>query len=366
VADRGARRRIDRFSRHGVPPRASVQDQDSARQDRRERARRPAGSRVRAERHRHRKGAGAAQIVSVRDSPRAIQDADEGGRYSAPVHAGDVLQAGDQRTARSQGLDLTRATNRRMSDHFAAFSFVDRITEFAPGAHARGWYAVPRDIAEFPSCLVAEAVGQLAAGVAMDKLGYRGRPVAALATETLFEGSVEPGDLLELDVDIDDCDDEVIAYGGRAKVNGRQVIELRHCLGPMLPVEELDSPDALRERFALLRGRGAAAGGFRGVAPVPLTVDDRVPAKSLHATLMVPEHAAFFGDHFPRRPVFPATLLLDAQMRMAVALAASYTGDASWSPSLMSNVKMRAFITPGEEVDLEARMLSAAGETPRV
>ena len=62
-----------------------------------------------------------------------------------------------------------------MSDHFAAFSFVDRISDFASGAHARGWYAVPREIAEFPSCLVAEAVGQLAAWVAMDKLDYRGR-----------------------------------------------------------------------------------------------------------------------------------------------------------------------------------------------
>jgi len=253
-----------------------------------------------------------------------------------------------------------------MSDHFAAYSFVDRITEFAPGAHARGWYAVPRDIAAFPSCLVAEAVGQLAAWVAMDKLGYCGRPVAALATETLFEGSVAPGDLLELDVDIDDCDDEVIAYGGRAKVNGRQVIELRHCLGPMLPVEELDSPDALRERFALLRGRGAAAGGFRGVAPVPVTVDARVAAKSLHATLMVPEHAAFFGDHFPRRPVFPATLLLDLQMRLAIELANSLgesRGAAAMTPSRMTNVKMRTFITPGQQVGINVELLPAPDDS---
>lgn len=252
-----------------------------------------------------------------------------------------------------------------MSDHFAAFSFVDRITELAPGAHARGWYAVPREIAEFPSCLVAEAVGQLAAWVAMDKVGYRGRPVAALATETLFEGSVAPGDLLELDVDIEDCDDEVIAYGGWAKVNGRRVIELRHCLGPMLPVEGLDSPDALRERFALLRGRGATAGGFRGVAPVPLTVDARVPGKSLHATLMVPGHAAFFGDHFPRRPVFPATLLLDLQMRLAIELANSI-GDrpevAAMTPSRMTNVKMRAFITPGQRVGINVEMLPTPDE----
>ena len=247
-----------------------------------------------------------------------------------------------------------------MSDHFAAFSFVDRITDFVSGTHARGWYAVPRDIAEFPSCLVAEAVGQLAAWVAMDKLGYRGRPVAALATETVFEGSVSPGDLLELDVEIDDCDDEVIAYGGWAKVNGRRVIELRHCLGPMVPVEELDSPQALRERFALLRGRGATAGVFRGVAPVPLVVDARVPGKSLHASLMVPERAAFFGDHFPRRPVFPATLLLDLQMRLAIELADSIgdrPGGAALTPSRMTNVKMRSFITPGQQVGLNVEML---------
>lgn len=250
-----------------------------------------------------------------------------------------------------------------MSDHFAAYSFVDRITEFEPGAHARGWYAVPREIAEFPSCLVAEAVGQLAAWVAMDKLAYRRRPVAALATETLFEGDVAPGDLLELNVDIEDCDDEVIVYGGWAKVNGRPVIELRHCLGPMLPVEEFDSADALRERFALLRGRGAAAGRFRGLTPLSVAVDARLPGKSLQATLTVPEHAAFFGDHFPRRPVFPATLLLDLQMRLALELARSIDdAPVVLTPSRMTNVKMRSFITPGQRVGINVEMLPAGDE----
>jgi 3-hydroxymyristoyl/3-hydroxydecanoyl-(acyl carrier protein) dehydratase len=251
-----------------------------------------------------------------------------------------------------------------MSDHFAAFSFVDRITEFAPGAHARGLYAIPRDIAEFPSCLVAESVGQLAAWVAMDKLDYRGRPVAALATETVFEGDARPGDLLELNVDIEDCDDDVIAYGGWAKVNGRPVIELKDCLGPMLPVEEFDAPDALRERFALLRSRGAVAGRFRGVLPLSVAVDTRT-ADSLHATLTVPERAAFFGDHFPRRPVFPATLLLDVQMRLAVELANSIgdrLGAAAMAPLRMTNVKMRTFITPGQRVDIEVRMLPEEAE----
>ena len=77
-----------------------------------------------------------------------------------------------------------------MTAHFAAFSFVDRITEFAPGKRARGEFWVPEAVSAFPSCLVAEAVGQLAAWVAMNRVDFRGRPVAALATETRFEGIV--------------------------------------------------------------------------------------------------------------------------------------------------------------------------------
>jgi hypothetical protein len=73
-----------------------------------------------------------------------------------------------------------------MSDHFAAFSFVDRITALEPGLRARGTFAIPPHIDAFPSCLMAEAVGQLAAWVAMAHIRFRGRPVAALALETRF------------------------------------------------------------------------------------------------------------------------------------------------------------------------------------
>ena len=153
-----------------------------------------------------------------------------------------------------------------MAGHFAAFSFVDRITELQAGTRARGYFVVPDYLPEFPSCLVAEAVGQLAAWVAMAQVEFRRRPVAALATETIFHCAVKPGQTLQLGVDIEQCDDEAVAYGGFARVDGVDVIELKHCLGPMLPVEEFDSPDALRERFHLLRGRGAAGNRFHAIA----------------------------------------------------------------------------------------------------
>jgi len=237
-----------------------------------------------------------------------------------------------------------------MPDHFAAFSFVDRITEFEAGTRARGEFAVPLGIAAFPSCLVAEAVGQLAAWVAMARISFRGRPVAALANETRFHAAVKPGDTLVLGVEIEHCDDEAVAYSGWARVDGRLVIELQDCLGPMLAVEEFDSPAALAERFELLRGAGATPGHFNGVVAPRIEAGDGVPGESVSATLNVPAAAPFFGDHFPRRPVFPATLLLDAQIGLAMQLAAKGA-----VPKRMTHVKMRSFIAPGDVLQIDAK-----------
>ena len=58
--------------------------------------------------------------------------------------------------------------------------------------------------------------------------------------------------------------------------------------------------------------------------PQPRVDRDRARARaaSLRATLAAfPSRAPFFGDHFPRRPVFPGTLLLDRQIELALELA---------------------------------------------
>ncbi|MDQ2961830.1 MAG: hypothetical protein M3R31_01535 [Pseudomonadota bacterium] len=258
-----------------------------------------------------------------------------------------------------------------MSDRFAAFSFVDRITELEPGMRARGIFAVPENLPAFPACLVAEAVGQLAAWVAMSAIAFRGRPVAALATETIFHSDVAPGSRLELDVEIESCDDEAVAYGGFARVDGAKVIELKHCLGPMLPVQDFDAPEALRERFRLLCSTGAPAGRFRGVATSELIALEGSAGKSARALLQVPLSAPFFADHFPRRPVFPATLLLDSQIRLALDLARAAIGSGTGTalvPQRMTHVKMRSFIEPGQAVELGAEIsaTSDAGGTIRL
>jgi len=210
---------------------------------------------------------------------------------------------------------------------------------------------------------MAEAVGQLAAWVAMSYIDFRGRPVAALANETRFLRAAKPGDVLDLHVDIHDVDDDAVAYEGHADIDGERAIELVDCLGPMLPVADFDAPDAMRDRLALLRDGGAAHGRFHGVALPPVEVTHRVPGTALRATLDVPADAPFFADHFPRRPVFPATLLLDAKMRLAMDLAreAPEFRDAEPRPLRVTHVKMRSFIVPSQRLDLGVE-LSPAGD----
>jgi len=229
---------------------------------------------------------------------------------------------------------------------FAAFSFVDRITSIEGTARVCGLYTIPSAVSDFPVSLVAEAIGQLAAWVGMSTVGFTHRPVAALAGDTRMHRLPRPGDTLELIVDIESCDAESIQYKGRALVDGELILELQDTLGSMLDIHEFDAPAALAADFEVLKTVGRAPGAFAGV-PKPALTDiptDRVDR--LEATLAVPEHAAFFEDHFPSRPVYPATLLLYAQQQLAQRLAEAQAG-CPVRVCRITNVKVRAFTAPG-------------------
>lgn len=242
-----------------------------------------------------------------------------------------------------------------MSGHFNAYSFVDRITELEAGKRARGLFLVPTHLSRFPSTLAAEAAGQLAAWNAIAYLDYKVRPVAGLAAEIRFGPEVRPGQRLDLEVVIESCEPDAVSYSAWADADGVRVMELDHSVGPMLPMEEFDSPEAIRERFQLLCGPGAPSGRFEGVPEHDVDIVEQVPEERVRATLRVPRQAPFFTDHFPRRPVFPATLLLDAQIGLALKLAA---GSKRWpagsrlAATRVPNMKMRSFIQPGDILEL--------------
>ena len=235
-----------------------------------------------------------------------------------------------------------------------------------PGVSARGTYAIPASLEEFSSSLVAEATGQLAAWCALAAVDFKSRPVAGIAGLVELLAPVHPGDTLELAAEIESVDADAIAYGGTASVNGSPVLRLHHCVGPMLPVEDFDDPQALRDHYALLCNVGAKPGGFSGVPDLDLDRIGGEAGKSLRANLQVPTDAPFFRDHFPRKPVFPGTLLMRSKLKLVALLAAGIPRPAparEWRLQCITGMKLRAFIEPGELLELEAKLIASEGES---
>ena len=246
-----------------------------------------------------------------------------------------------------------------MAESFRAFSFVDRILSCEAGVRIRGLYGIPAGIEAFPAALVAEAVGQLAAWSAMAAVEFQRRPVAGIAGCIELLGDVRPGQTLELAADLESADVEAAAYGGGAIVDGIPVLRLTHCVGPMVPMEDFDDPAAVRTRFGVLRGEGVGPGGFGGLPPLPIERTGGEAGKVARASLRLPSSARIFADHFSRRPVFPGSLLMHANLELAAHLVSDITQASigrTWRPRAISDMKLRAFIPPGEILELEARL----------
>lgn len=242
-----------------------------------------------------------------------------------------------------------------MTGLYAAFTFVDRITVLEPGVSAKGTFHVPARLATFPSSLLAEATGQLAAWIAVAKLGFRLRPVAGIARETVYGGTARAGDTLETEIRIDYCGDDAVAYQGWCCIGTTKVLELRDCVGPMLPLPEFDDPDAMRAFYDVLRTTGAQVDRFAGIDVLPLVPLAHEAGRSASARLDVPVDAPFFADHFPRRPVFPGTLLLDRMTSLAHKPANEAAGGEVVARRV-TDVKLRSFTTPGATLTLNANV----------
>ena len=254
-----------------------------------------------------------------------------------------------------------------MTDHFRAFSFADRIHKDETGKRISGCYHIPEGVGEFPLSLVAESIGQLAAWSSMAVVDFTVRPVAGIAGLVEFPGTVRPGDTLELEATLVKSDAEAVGYDGLARVNGEPVVRLHDCLGPMVPLVDFDDPEAMKERYRVLTTVGATPDAFGGVPRFIPEKTGGTPGEMAEGVFHIPETASFFGDHFPRRPVFPGTLLMNLNLGFAIDLASEGIADASlWKPVRMSDVKIRSFMSPGETLDLKATIDERDGGLVRV
>jgi 3-hydroxymyristoyl/3-hydroxydecanoyl-(acyl carrier protein) dehydratase len=242
-----------------------------------------------------------------------------------------------------------------------SFLLLDRITEFAPGRAARGRWHLPPAPGGVPPCLLVESVGQLAAYVAMEWSGFASRSVAATAGEVHVLADATGNCDVDLEIEITSARSVAVAYRGRASQRGATILTLERAVGGLLPMAEFDDPARVAGELEALRGAGVPArlvempASLRTLASTLERSADR-----LRAEIAAPASGSFYADHFPRRPVYPATLLLDAQIALAADLLAS--GAARPRLERVRNVKVRAFTPPGGRLEVEIeRLPDAAG-----
>jgi len=128
-------------------------------------------------------------------------------------------------------------------------------------------------------------------------------------------------------------------------------------VGPMVPVGDYDDPAAVREKFHQLCAAPATDDRFAGLPEMNLATEAVEPGGKLRASFVVPASSPFFEDHFPRRPVFPGSLLMHLNLKLAHQLATSLNSagtNGHWRLTAVNDVKLRAFIAPGTPLTLEA------------
>lgn len=240
------------------------------------------------------------------------------------------------------------------------FLLVDRITSLDPGRAARGHFVVPAGMDEFPTFLLVEAVGQLASWVTMAHLDFKLRPVAALAGEVLPLGEARSGDSIDLAVQLEKIERGGVVYGGTAAAGERPLLRLSRCVGPLLPMEDFDDPESVRARFAELRGAGIGGRRLDPGPPPHYEIIEEEPGERLRVSMQVPRQADFFAEHFPRRAVYPATMLLDRKVHVARRLLQQPGREIRLQRA--THVKIGAFIFPGDSLEIEAQKLKGEGD----
>lgn len=251
------------------------------------------------------------------------------------------------------------------------FLFVDHILELDPGKKVLGikhvtshdYYLKPsrNGNAQLLSCIVGEALGQLGAWCVMHANDFTLRPVAGVVGEVNIYDEVYLGDSILLDTTIDSFTEEAVFYHSVATVNGKKVFTIENALGPFLPMQDFIDPVEVRKQFAMIYRPGKTPelppGKLNISNPVNSTLNmvfDKVikweKGKEVVAQKNITLIAPYFVDHFPRKPVFPLSLLLECKLQLAYDFLTELYGDdiqKKFSSITLRKIKMNDFVQPG-------------------
>lgn len=256
-----------------------------------------------------------------------------------------------------------------------SFLFVDRIVDLSPGQFIKGIKHITNDDLYlttdyegrycFIPSLIGETLGQLAAWNVMQCNQFSHRPVAGVVSSAQLHRPAYLGETLFLESYIDSLDAQAVAYHSVATIGDEVVFTIEGALGPLLPMDDFISQDEIQRQFAEINRPGdwsllkeahqvqaKRSLYVSGLSTVPPMVFDRIlesePGVSLVAEKSVSRAAAFFPDHFPRKPVLPLTVLLECKLNLARQFIAEAGFNKAYQLREFRKIKMSEFVQPGD------------------
>jgi 3-hydroxymyristoyl/3-hydroxydecanoyl-(acyl carrier protein) dehydratase len=140
------------------------------------------------------------------------------------------------------------------------FRFVDKIVAWSPHSRIRGIKAVSfeeyclkeawGDEARLPETLLLESFLQLGNWLIMLSTDFAECGMIVRLSEVCFDGSLRPGEQVEMDLAVVQRRDDGWELSGEGRVNGRTVIRGLGCLAIPVPVADFFDPADLRVLFS--------------------------------------------------------------------------------------------------------------------
>lgn len=146
------------------------------------------------------------------------------------------------------------------------FHLIDRVESWEPSKSVRGrkvtslsedYWEDDGDGPVMPYPFILEALCQAGTWLIMISTDRRKRAALLSIGSVDFLGSVRPGDVVELEGDVDSMSDEVAVISGRAFVDGTPVLEAKEIMCALIDAETLADLDDTERLQQMLTKEGS-------------------------------------------------------------------------------------------------------------
>lgn len=262
------------------------------------------------------------------------------------------------------------------------FLFVDRILNFSPGKISGLKHVTLNDayLSENKEkkltllhSIIGEALGQLCSWYVLKNSNFSLRLVGGVVEDIQMYGDAYVGDtiLLENDIEELDLDNCVVRVNAKASIRGETILIFKNGIAPLLPLEDFNNPEDIKVDFSRLYRPDAAYDHPFDVNPtyhypttnfkpsLPQFIYDKIllwkEGQELIAQKNVSMSGPYFVDHFPRKPLFPLSIIIEHNLQLSYAFFGKHPDiqvpeGKILRPIAVRKIKIGNFIQPGDSV----------------